>query len=118
MNYAKVTGFLYAEGRIQGVSFEDQLTGKTHQLFARQVVNAAGPWVDGVDSLNNPQREAKLFLTKGVHLVVDQKKFPLRQAVYYFDVPDGRMIFAIPRASKTYIGTTDTAYEEIWKIQP
>ncbi|MBW7462073.1 FAD-dependent oxidoreductase, partial [Paenibacillus sepulcri] len=34
---------------------------------------------------------------------------PLHQAVY-FDTPDKRMVFAIPRAGKTYVGTTDTTY--------
>jgi glycerol-3-phosphate dehydrogenase len=33
----------------------------------------------------------------------------LKQAIY-FDTPDGRMVFAIPREGKTYIGTTDTNY--------
>ena len=51
----------------------------------------------------------RLPLTKGVHIVVPKSKFPLRQAIY-FDVPDGRMIFAIPRGLITYIGTTDTDY--------
>src|SRR5699024_3220108 len=35
---------------------------------------------------------------------------PLEQAIY-FDTPDGRMIFAIPRGDKTYVGTTDTYYD-------
>jgi glycerol-3-phosphate dehydrogenase len=52
-----------------------------------------------------------LLLTKGVHLVLPYEKLPLSQAVY-FDVADGRMIFAIPRDSKTYIGTTDTLYNQ------
>lgn len=50
-------------------------------------------------------------MTKGVHLVFDQAKFPLKQAIY-FDTPDGRMVFAIPRDGKTYVGTTDTTYDE------
>jgi glycerol-3-phosphate dehydrogenase len=41
--------------------------------------------------------------------VFDRERFPLRQAVY-FDVSDGRMIFAIPRDGATYVGTTDTDY--------
>lgn len=43
-------------------------------------------------------------------MVIDQSKFPLKQALY-FDTPDGRMIFAIPRAGKAYVGTTDTFYD-------
>lgn len=55
---------------------------------------------------NNKQ----LRLTKGVHVVIDQSKFPLRQAVYFDTEKDGRMIFAIPREGKAYVGTTDTFY--------
>ena len=46
-----------------------------------KVINAAGPWVDEVRKIirNNKQ----LRLTKGVHVVIDQSKFPLRQAVYF-----------------------------------
>jgi len=51
-----------------------------------------------------------LRLTKGVHIVFSRERFPLTQAIY-FDVPDGRMIFAIPRGRSTYVGTTDTFYE-------
>ena len=50
-----------------------------------------------------------LYLTKGVHIVFPHHLFPLKYAVY-FDVPDGRMIFAIPRGRTTYVGTTDTHY--------
>jgi glycerol-3-phosphate dehydrogenase len=42
-------------------------------------------------------------------VVVDHQILPVSQAIY-FEVEDGRMIFAIPRGSKTYIGTTDTNY--------
>jgi glycerol-3-phosphate dehydrogenase len=43
--------------------------------------------------------------------VVAHEKLPVKQAVY-FDVPDGRMMFAIPRGKVTYFGTTDTNFQE------
>jgi glycerol-3-phosphate dehydrogenase len=43
-------------------------------------------------------------------VVVPNNRFPIKQAIY-FDVDDGRMIFAIPRERTTYIGTTDTTYQ-------
>jgi Glycerol-3-phosphate dehydrogenase len=52
-----------------------------------------------------------LHLTKGVHLVVKHEKLPVKQSVY-FDVPDGRMMFAIPRGKVTYFGTTDTNFQD------
>jgi glycerol-3-phosphate dehydrogenase len=109
LNYLKVNGFLYEGNQIAGVNATDQLTGQTHQTFARKIVNATGPWVDTLDSFDKTARTNKLYLTKGVHIVIDWKKLPLRQSVY-FDAPDGRMVFAIPREGKTYVGTTDTAY--------
>ena len=41
---------------------------------------------------------------------MDRSIFPLQQAIY-FDAPDKRMIFAIPRGEKAYIGTTDTFFD-------
>ena len=51
--------------------------------------------MDQVREMDKSKKGKMLQLTKGVHLVIDQSQFPLRQAVY-FDTPDGRMVFAIP----------------------
>jgi glycerol-3-phosphate dehydrogenase len=111
LNYVKVTGFIYnAQKRITGVQAEDRLTGKTYEINAKKVVNATGPWVDILDSKNDPSKGNKLHITKGVHIVLDHAKLPIRQAIY-FDAPDKRMVFAIPREGKTYVGTTDTTYK-------
>jgi len=42
-------------------------------------------------------------------LVFPYEKLPLKHSTY-FDVPDGRMMFAIPRGKVTYVGTSDTNY--------
>jgi Glycerol-3-phosphate dehydrogenase len=110
VNYAMAQQFIYAGGKAAGVRAVDRSTGKTYDIYARKIVNAAGPWVDEVRKRDNSLKGKRLLLTKGVHLVVDYAKLPVRQAAY-FDVPGGRMIFVIPRAGKTYIGTTDTVYE-------
>jgi glycerol-3-phosphate dehydrogenase len=110
LNYLKVTDFLYAENRIEGVQVTDQLTSERFTIRAKIVVSAAGPWVDELREINQSRTGKRLHLTKGVHIVVPHEKFPVHQAIY-FDVPDGRMIFAIPRGRITYIGTTDTSYQ-------
>jgi len=112
LNYTKVEKLLYnKEGKINGVSVIDVLTGENYSVFADVVVNAAGPWVDSIREKDGSKRGKTLQLTKGVHLVLDQSVFPLKQAIY-FDTPDGRMVFAIPRDGKAYVGTTDTFYKE------
>jgi glycerol-3-phosphate dehydrogenase len=110
LNYTKAETFLYEHGKVRGAVVIDQLTGERYEIRAKKVVNAAGPWVDEVREKDGSKTGKTLKHTKGVHIVIDQSKFPLKQAVY-FDTPDGRMVFAIPRAGKAYVGTTDTFYD-------
>lgn len=111
LNYTKVIEFLYDDDRkVIGVKVEDLITGEKYKIYAKKIINATGPWVDEVRKLDEAIEGKALHLTKGVHLVFPKRKFPLQQAIY-FDNRDGRMIFAIPRRDKTYVGTTDTNYK-------
>ncbi len=110
VNYTKVDRFIYRDDQIIGVEATDQLTGKRYKIHAKKVINATGPWVDTLREKDASKVGKTLHLTKGIHLVIDEKRFPLQQAAY-FDTTDGRMIFAIPRDGKIYVGTTDTNYK-------
>ena len=112
LNYVKATKFIYdRDRRVIGAKVQDLLTKKEYEIYAEKIVNATGPWVEEVLALDYSRYAKKLHLTKGIHLVFDQGVFPLRQAIY-FDTPDGRMVFAIPRDGKTYVGTTETVFTE------
>ncbi|MGX9133748.1 glycerol-3-phosphate dehydrogenase/oxidase [Rummeliibacillus sp. JY-2-4R] len=110
LNYAKVEEFEYEGKKIVGAIVRDQITQKKWFLQATTVVNATGPWVDQLRQKDKISNNKKLRLTKGVHIVIDQSRFPLKQSIY-FDTKDNRMVFAIPRDGKTYVGTTDTFYD-------
>ena len=110
VNYTEAMDFIYDQGKAVGVTVRDHWDDRTLDIRAEKIVNAAGPWVDGLRKLDNSMNGKRLHLTKGVHIVLPYEKFPLKQAVY-FDVEDGRMIFAIPRNKITYVGTTDTNYK-------
>jgi glycerol-3-phosphate dehydrogenase len=111
LNYVKVTGFQYDEsGKINGAKVHDEVANNEFAVQATVIVNATGPWVDEVRQADHTISGKRLHLTKGVHIVVDREVLPIKQAIY-FEVADGRMIFAIPRHTKTYIGTTDTTYK-------
>lgn len=111
INYTKVEELIYENGKIKGVVVKDQLSGELHKVFAKKVINATGPWVDHIREKDGSKKGKSLILSKGVHIVIDQSRFPLKQAVY-FDTPDKRMVFAIPRNGKAYVGTTDTFYDD------
>lgn len=112
LNYAESKNFTYNnEGQVTGATVFDKIADNTFNITARAVVNACGPWVDLLRKEDNSLKGKRLQLTKGVHLVFPYEKLPLQQAAY-FDVGDGRMIFAIPRNNITYVGTTDTVYNQ------
>ncbi|MDF0728238.1 glycerol-3-phosphate dehydrogenase/oxidase [Cytobacillus sp. S13-E01] len=110
LNYMKVMDLVYENSKVVGVKAEDLVDGSMQEIRAKKIVNAAGPWVDTLREIDKSKKGKTLKLTKGIHLVFDGKRFPLKQAIY-FDTPDRRMVFAIPREGKTYVGTTDTVYK-------
>ncbi|MEL4024519.1 glycerol-3-phosphate dehydrogenase/oxidase [Lysinibacillus endophyticus] len=116
INYARVTGFEYKKKKIVAANVRDEISGISITIHAHQIVNATGPWVDDVRKMDKVHNNKQVRHTKGIHIVFDQSKLPLQQAVY-FDTEDGRMVFAIPRGGKTYVGTTDTFYDDD-PIQP
>ena len=73
VSYARLTGFVKAEGRIVGATVVDRLGDRAVTIRARTVVNAAGPWVDVVTALDMPAPPL-LRPTKGVHLVVPRAR--------------------------------------------
>ncbi|HAB90458.1 MAG TPA: glycerol-3-phosphate dehydrogenase [Bacteroidetes bacterium] len=112
LNHAEVKDFTYnKKGLIDGIKLIDHIHANQHTLRSKVVINAAGPWVDDVRSFQKNTTNRHLFLTKGIHIVVDQEKLPLKQSAY-FDAVDQRMMFAIPRGNIVYIGTTDTPYND------
>ena len=114
VNRLKAVGFNYEQERIASVQVEDQLTSKTFNIKTKLVVNATGPWVDTIRTLDTlVDAQPMMRPTKGVHLVVDTGKLSVTQPVYFDSGEnDQRMVFVLPRKGKTYFGTTDTDYDQ------
>jgi glycerol-3-phosphate dehydrogenase len=89
----------------------DGRDGSRHALATRVLVNAAGPWVETLLDAAGSVPGKRLYLSKGVHVVVDHARLPVRNMVM-MTAADGRPVFAIARGGVTYVGTTDTPYGE------
>lgn len=81
----------------------DQMTSETHRIRARVMVNATGPWADGLS-----HSAVKLRVTKGIHVVVEHTRVPVIETVVMTE--GKRILFAIPWGERTILGTTDTDY--------
>ena len=117
VNQATVTGILHnAEGKVSGVKFSDNLSGKEYILNARSVVNAAGCFVDDIMHMDSPEHRKMVTPSQGVHLVLDMKFLQSDYAIMVPKTSDGRVLFAVPWHDKVVVGTTDivrpTAEEE------
>ncbi len=91
-------------GGLWSSEIEDVLTGKTSRVRARVIVNATGPWADGL-----PHSQVKLRVTKGIHLVVERRRVAVPETIVM--TAGKRILFAIPWGERTILGTTDTDYQ-------
>lgn len=108
-NRARVEHLLFEGDRVAGVHAKDVLTGREFTVRGKVVVNAAGPWVEQLQRLEDPSTRPILQLAKGIHAVIPRERLPLNNLVV-FEAKDKRHLFTVPRGDVVYIGTTDTAY--------
>jgi glycerol-3-phosphate dehydrogenase len=102
-NYTRFCGANRA-GDLWHCQLEDVHTGHTVTVQTRTLVNATGPWAQGI-----PHSQVRLRLTKGIHIVVNRSHLPVTDAVV---VTEGkRILFVLPWGERLIIGTTDTDFE-------
>ncbi len=123
--YTEVTGARPAAGGVE-VEARDRLTGEPRRWEARVLVNATGPWSDQVrarllaDGVARAGRvramdvwramagRAQLPLlrpSRGSHVVMPG--LPQPYGALYFARSDGRVLFLVPSAGFTLLGTTE-----------
>jgi glycerol-3-phosphate dehydrogenase len=109
LTWCRWEAFLHhPSGRIVGARLRDRLTDQLLEVSISAAVNATGPWTDMTLALCAPRPTRLLRPTKGVHIVVDRERLPVRYATVMVHPKDRRVLFAIPWGERTYLGTTDT----------
>lgn len=105
-NYVQADRFAVTDGHVRGVHATDAIGRGTLAIRALVVVNATGPWADGLRAqLGEPPA---LRRTKGAHVAVPRERLGNREAVTITSPIDGRVMFVVPWGDLTYVGTTDT----------
>lgn len=95
------------------LTIDDLLTGGDFAIRAKTAIVAAGPWTDPILELACPGTVKWLRPTKGVHLVFRSDRLPIAASVVMKSIQDdGRVTFAIPWGTHTYVGTTDTDHPD------
>lgn len=113
VNHVKVTGIIHnGEGKAAGVVAVDGESGKTYNVAARAVINAAGVFVDDIMQMDTPTGHRMVKPSQGVHLVFDKSFLNSDYAIMIPKTSDGRVLFAVPWHDKVVVGTTDIVREK------
>lgn len=96
------------EDRVWIANLKSMGTGLTRRVFARALVNVAGPWAQQLrGQLLGPGCRRKLHLARGIHVVLP--RLCEGREAYILPVPDGRLIFALPYQEEfSLVGTIET----------
>ncbi|MFI8568574.1 glycerol-3-phosphate dehydrogenase/oxidase [Rhodococcus sp. NPDC078407] len=109
-NSTRVTGFLREDDKVVGVVASDLETGRSFEVRAKQVINAAGVWTDEVQQMVGGRGQFQVRASKGVHLVVPRNR--INSSTGIITRTEKSLLFVIPWGSHWIIGTTDTD----WKL--
>lgn len=105
LNYVRVEK-IEETGAIITVTARDVITNQVYTFRTKVVINAAGPWIDGVRKAGGIDNSKIIFPTKGIHLVMPR----ISEQALFITSRDGRMFFIVPLGAYSLIGTTDTRY--------
>lgn len=104
-NYVESLGAERRDG-LWHARVRDLVSGAEHEVKAKVIVNAAGPWADDHNRRTGESTSTHHVFSKGIHLIVDRITQAERVLTFFAD--DGRLFFVIPMGRRTCIGTTDT----------
>ncbi|KAG0376151.1 mitochondrial glycerol-3-phosphate dehydrogenase [Mortierella sp. AD032] len=95
--------------RLCGARVRDTMTGKEFNVKAKGVINATGPFTDGIRKLDDPTIQSIVSPSAGVHIILPNYYSPGNMGLLDPATSDGRVIFFLPWQGNTIAGTTDSA---------
>ncbi len=105
-NHVSADRLLLREGKIEGVTAHEVMTGAVFDIRAKTVLVAAGPWADlFLEQATGRQAAHKLIRSKGIHLLVPQ----ISKSALTIEAGNGHL-FALPWRGHTLLATTDTPF--------
>jgi glycerol-3-phosphate dehydrogenase len=98
------------KGIIEGVEFRDRISGKTHRIKAKYVVNCTGAWADEVRKKDNPEVPKRICIVGGSHLTY-QNKIGSPRFGLCLPSKDGRVVLVVPWLKRIIAGTTERKFD-------
>ncbi|BGP51636.1 mitochondrial glycerol-3-phosphate dehydrogenase [Rhodotorula kratochvilovae] len=108
-NHCEVTSLIKdADGKVRGARMKDVLTGREWETKSKGVINATGPFTDGIRSMDDQKAQNIVAPASGVHITLPNYYAPAKIGLIDPSTSDGRVIFFLPWQGNTIAGTTDS----------
>ncbi|KAL5994510.1 Glycerol-3-phosphate dehydrogenase sdp6, mitochondrial [Asimina triloba] len=96
-------------GQVIGAHVRDNLTGKYFDVYAKVIINAAGPFCDSLRKMSDCNAANIICPSSGAHIVLPDYLTPEGMGLIVPKTKDGRVVFLLPWRGKTIAGTTDSS---------
>ncbi|KAI8896025.1 FAD dependent oxidoreductase-domain-containing protein [Globomyces pollinis-pini] len=94
---------------LYGAVVRDTITGDTWTIYAKGIINATGPFCDGIRKLDSGIETKEIVApSAGVHVVLPSYFSPRNMGLLDPNTSDGRVIFFLPWQGSVIAGTTDS----------
>ncbi|GAA6021386.1 hypothetical protein JCM10207_002031 [Rhodosporidiobolus poonsookiae] len=108
-NHTEVTSLIKDEnGQTKGARMRDVITGREWETKAKGVINATGPFTDGLRKMDDQKTQNIVAPASGVHITLPNYYAPAKIGLIDPATSDGRVIFFLPWQGNTIAGTTDS----------
>ncbi|KAH9810888.1 glycerol-3-phosphate dehydrogenase [Melampsora americana] len=104
----KPKGSTQSPGVLCGARIKDKVTGEEFNVRAKGIINATGPFCDGIRKLDDPTIENIVAPSSGVHITLPSYYAPSHMGLIDPETSDGRVIFFLPWQGNAIAGTTDS----------
>jgi glycerol-3-phosphate dehydrogenase len=118
LNYSSVEKLKCVEGKVSAVVFIDKVSGKTHEVRSKVIVNATGSESDTIINLDQGGVSKIIDRVQGTHLVLPLKFLGSDKALIIPKTKRDRVFYAIPWLGVLLVGTTETRLDTLDKSSP
>ena len=114
VNHLEVTSLEKKDGKLCGAKVRNLIAEKDgdsepeFSIRAKGIINAAGPFVDAIEHMDDSQRRELVAPAEGVHVVLPGHFAPADLGLLDASTSDGRVMFMLPWQGQVIAGTTDT----------
>jgi glycerol-3-phosphate dehydrogenase len=117
LNYSEVTGIKVDETQVRGLEFSDQTSGHRHDIAAKVVINASGPWCEDLAARFDASYRRTAYPSVAWNVLFNREALSEYALGIEIQKPDSHVYFLHPWKGRLLAGTGHTAARDNMSCQ-